>query len=69
MTERPEPLWGIEETAGYLGIPTATLYQWRHRKYGPPGRRVGRYIRYDPADVRRWFASIGESDPSSPHRV
>ena len=69
MTERPEPLWGIEETARYLGIPPATLYQWRHRKYGPLGRRVGRYVRYDPADIRSWFASIGDSDPSSPHRV
>ncbi|MER5671072.1 hypothetical protein [Pseudonocardia alni] len=24
-------------------------------RYGPPGRRVGRYIRYDPDDVRSWF--------------
>ncbi|GAA3228477.1 hypothetical protein GCM10017691_19660 [Pseudonocardia petroleophila] len=55
MDDRPEPLWGIPEVAHYLQIPVATLYQWRHHRYGPPGRRVGRYVRYDPDEVRRWF--------------
>jgi predicted DNA-binding transcriptional regulator AlpA len=36
----------------------STLYQWRHQGYGPKGRRVGRYIRYDPKEVRRWFQSL-----------
>lgn len=55
MDEQPEPLWGVPDVARYLGVPVATLYQWRHHGYGPPGRRVGRYVRYDPGDVRRWF--------------
>lgn len=55
MQPRPEPLWGVTDVATYLGVPIATLYQWRHHRYGPPGRRVGRYVRYDPDDVRRWF--------------
>ncbi len=41
MTNEVEPLWGIVEVAAYLKIPERTLYQWRHRGYGPPGRRVG----------------------------
>lgn len=48
MDDQPEPLWGIPEVARYLQIPVATLYQWRHHRYGPPGRRVGRFVRYDP---------------------
>ncbi len=56
MDHQPEQLWGIPEVARYLRIPVATLYQWRHHRYGPPGRRVGRYVRYDPDEVRRWFA-------------
>lgn len=32
----------------------ATQYQWRHRGYGPTSRRVGRYVRYEPAVVRAW---------------
>ncbi|BBH71140.1 hypothetical protein ACTI_78250 [Actinoplanes sp. OR16] len=50
-----EDLWSIERTSQYLGVPVGTLYQWRHRQTGPRARKVGRYLRYDPADVRAWF--------------
>jgi predicted DNA-binding transcriptional regulator AlpA len=50
-------LWGIQDVADYLGIPAQTLYQWRTKGYGPPGRRVGKYVRFDPVEVARWFAS------------
>lgn len=49
------PLWTIEEVSAYLRVPVNTLYQWRTRNYGPPGAKVGRYVRYDPADVVAWF--------------
>jgi excisionase family DNA binding protein len=56
MTSRPvEPLWTVEELATFLGVPVATLYQWRHRRIGPRACRVGRHLRYDPADVRAWL--------------
>ncbi|MEJ7742361.1 MAG: helix-turn-helix domain-containing protein [Nocardioidaceae bacterium] len=48
-------LWSVKETAAYLGIPVATMYRWRHHSCGPPAYRVGRHLRYDPADVRRWL--------------
>jgi predicted DNA-binding transcriptional regulator AlpA len=44
-------LWGVQDVADYLGVPVKTLYQWRQQNYGPKGRRVGRYLRYDPDDV------------------
>jgi predicted DNA-binding transcriptional regulator AlpA len=50
-----DKLWGINELAGYLGIPKQTLYQWRTKGYGPPGRRIGKYIKYLPSDVERWI--------------
>jgi predicted DNA-binding transcriptional regulator AlpA len=53
-----ERLWGVQDVAEFLGVPVATLYQWRHQGYGPKSRRVGRYIRYDPGDVRDWFRSL-----------
>ncbi len=40
-----------------LSIPVATLYQWRHRRIGPPVYRVGRWLRYDPADIRQWLSA------------
>jgi predicted DNA-binding transcriptional regulator AlpA len=49
-----DPLWTIEDVSTYLGVPVKTLYQWKWRGEGPPVRKVGRYLRYDPAAVKRW---------------
>lgn len=57
MDDQPVRLWGVKDVAEFLGVPVATLYQWRYHGYGPRGRRVGRYVRYDP-DVRTWFNSL-----------
>ncbi|MGW4461794.1 helix-turn-helix domain-containing protein [Micromonospora sp. NPDC004704] len=47
-------LWSVEDVSAYLRIPVETLYRWRKVRYGPPAARVGRHLRYDPADVRSW---------------
>jgi len=46
--------WTIHDVAAYLRIPVGTLYQWRHRRTGPPAVKVGRHLRYDPDHVRAW---------------
>ncbi len=51
-------LWTTEDVAEYLGVPVATLYQWRTRGYGPIGRRVGKHLRFKPEDVVTWFDDI-----------
>jgi excisionase family DNA binding protein len=50
-----EDTWTVDDVSKYLKVPKQTLYQWRTRGYGPEGHRVGKYIRYDPADVVAWF--------------
>jgi len=50
-----EPLWTVDDVATFLSVPVATLYQWRYRRTGPRAHRVGRHLRYDPADVRAWL--------------
>ncbi|MFV2017585.1 helix-turn-helix transcriptional regulator [Micromonospora sp. LOL_023] len=50
-----ERLWSITDVSAFLRIPVGTLYQWRHRRIGPRASRIGRHLRYDPADVRAWF--------------
>jgi len=50
-----ESLWDIEDVAAYLRVPVETLYRWRKQRSGPPAARVGRHLRYDPADVRAWL--------------
>ncbi|MFD5319351.1 helix-turn-helix transcriptional regulator [Streptomyces sp. NPDC127098] len=31
-----------------------TLYAWRKKGHGPKGFRIGKHLRYDPADVRAY---------------
>ncbi|MFI6071281.1 helix-turn-helix domain-containing protein [Actinoplanes sp. NPDC051343] len=50
----PEACWTVTDVAAYLRVPVETLYTWRKRRYGPPAARLGRHLRYDPADVRAW---------------
>ncbi len=56
-----EPLWTVQDVSDYLGVPVATLYDWRGKDYGPKGKRVGRYLRYEPDAVRQWFADLDEA--------
>ncbi len=45
----------VEHLADYLGVPVATIYAWRHRREGPRGFRVGKYVRYRMSDVQDWI--------------
>ena len=53
-------LWTVEDVSDYLGIPVATLYQWRSKGCGPAGRRMGRYVRYRPDDVKAWVDGLAD---------
>ncbi|WP_198357984.1 helix-turn-helix transcriptional regulator [Streptomyces fildesensis] len=39
-----------------------TLYTWRKTGTGPPGFRVGRHLRWDPAVVQAWVAQQSATD-------
>lgn len=51
----PDRLWTLEETASFLVISPATLYQLNHKRTGPRFFRVGKHCRYDPRDVLDWL--------------
>ena len=53
-----ERLWNVTEVSTYLGVPVATLYQWRYLGQGPPSFRVGRHVRYDPAQLAVWLDAL-----------
>jgi predicted DNA-binding transcriptional regulator AlpA len=59
----PERFLTPADLAAILGVPVKTLYEWRYTGAGPPGFRVGRYLRYDPVAVRRWVDQQAENDP------
>jgi excisionase family DNA binding protein len=54
MTEIPDRLLSVQDVAALLQIPIKTIYDWRCRGVGPRPIRMGRYLRFDPADVARW---------------
>jgi excisionase family DNA binding protein len=51
-------LWSVHDVAYYLDVPVQTIYSWRSAGTGPPGRRVGKRLRFRPADVRDWVESL-----------
>lgn len=50
-----EKLLDAGTVADILGVPLTTLYAWRTRGGGPPGMRVGRFLRYRREDVEAWL--------------
>lgn len=50
------PLWRVTEVSAFLGVPVATLYQWRHLGTGPRAYRLGKHLRYRQTDVEAWLA-------------
>jgi hypothetical protein len=46
---------GPGEVSVLLGLPVATLANWRCAGKGPPFLRVGRHVRYRRRDVDLWI--------------
>ncbi|MCX4422630.1 helix-turn-helix transcriptional regulator [Streptomyces mirabilis] len=60
-TALPEQYLTPEDLVTLLRLPSVeTVYQWRRKGIGPRGFRVGRYLRFDPEDVRAWVESLME---------
>ncbi|PUB23976.1 helix-turn-helix protein [Promicromonospora sp. AC04] len=51
-------LWTVQDVSAFLGVPVGTLYAWRSTGKGPDARRIGKYVRYRPDDVRAWVAAL-----------
>ena len=56
-TSNARRLWSATEVAEYCGVPVSTVYAWRRRGVGPPAISVGKYLRFDPDDLRVWLDS------------
>ncbi|MCZ7414730.1 helix-turn-helix domain-containing protein [Streptomyces sp. WMMC897] len=51
-----------EDLASLLAVPVETVYSWRRKRTGPPGFRVGKHLRYDPAAVHAWITARTEQN-------
>jgi len=55
------PLITPEDLATELGVPRATISQWRWKGGGPRGVRVGKHLRFRREDVDAWIEQ--QADP------
>jgi excisionase family DNA binding protein len=44
-----------EDLAAELDIPLSSVYQWNHKRTGPPATKIGRHIRYRRDAVDKWL--------------
>ena len=52
---RLEQLLTVQELSDYLGIPVATLYDWRVDHRGPKAVKLGHALRYPESAIRDWI--------------
>lgn len=57
------PLWSTTDVAACLAFSARTVRRWRANGTGPGWFRVGRLVRYDPAEVYRWLHEECEWSP------
>jgi predicted DNA-binding transcriptional regulator AlpA len=65
LLESSERLWSTQEVSDFLGVPVTTLHQWRYLGTGPEAFKVGRHLRYEPLEVRRWLYEECRQDRSA----
>ncbi|MGW7272280.1 helix-turn-helix domain-containing protein [Streptomyces sp. NPDC054864] len=51
-----------DDIAEMFEVPKETVYQWRRKRTGPPGFRIGKHVRYDPAAVRAYVTERQKAD-------
>jgi predicted DNA-binding transcriptional regulator AlpA len=51
----PGKLLMAEEVSALTGLSIETLAQWRSQRRGIPYLKIGRSVRYDPADVQAYL--------------
>jgi excisionase family DNA binding protein len=60
---KSEKLLSVDELAEKLGLSKETVYGFNKKGTGPKRIRIGRYVRYRPADVESWLESLTD-DPT-----
>lgn len=51
-----------EDIAAMFCVSIETVYHWRKQRTGPPGFRIGKHLRYDPAAVHAWVNTLAEHE-------
>ncbi|MGW2679336.1 helix-turn-helix domain-containing protein [Streptomyces sp. NPDC001436] len=54
-----------DDVAELFDVSVETVYQWRKKRTGPPGFRVGKHVRYDPDALHSWISEQMHADISN----
>lgn len=54
-----------DDIAEMFEVPLETVYQWRKKRTGPRGFRIGKHLRYDPADVRSYVDQCKQEEAAA----
>ncbi|HXZ32580.1 MAG TPA: helix-turn-helix domain-containing protein [Terriglobales bacterium] len=63
MQTQSDELMTVAEIAGFLKVPVSWVYE-RTRRRGIdklPHVRLGKYLRFDPAEIRGWLQGLKEN--------
>lgn len=60
-----------DQVASITGLSKETLAQWRSQRRGIPYLKIGRAVRYDPADVQQYLAGcrVSVSQPNERRQI
>lgn len=61
----PDQYLTPDDIAVMFKVPKETVYQWHKKRTGPPGFRIGKHLRYDPADVRAYVTDRKTDDQAA----
>ncbi|MFJ9373785.1 helix-turn-helix domain-containing protein [Streptomyces sp. NPDC101455] len=61
----PDQYLTPDDIAVIFKVPKETVYQWHKKRTGPPGFRIGKHLRYDPADVRAYVTDRKNDDQAA----
>lgn len=62
VTSPTQATMTLAELADYLSVTPQALYDLRSKGRGPRGFRVGRQLRFRPAEVEAWIAGMEAAD-------
>jgi excisionase family DNA binding protein len=57
-----DELLTLDELAFILKVPAATIRKWRSAREGPPGFRVGKYVRFRRSAVEQYITEREKAD-------
>ncbi|MFE6173725.1 helix-turn-helix domain-containing protein [Streptomyces sp. NPDC056464] len=61
----PDRYLTVDDIATMFEVPVETVYQWRKKRTGPPGFRIGKHLRYDPVDVGAYVTERKTADQAA----